>query len=54
MLSSDLEYGIVAGTVTELYVTNDRIYVIEAGGRREVFAEAETEVAAAMSGFRVQ
>ena len=24
MLSSDLEYGIVAGTVTELYVTNDR------------------------------
>jgi hypothetical protein len=37
-----------------VFVTHDRIYVIEAGGRRETFAEAETEVSATIAGFRVR
>ena len=37
-----------------LFVTNDRIYLIEAGGRRETFAAAQADVEAAIAAFRIQ
>lgn len=37
-----------------LFVTHDRIYVVEAGGRRETFEAARAEVEAAIASFRVE
>ena len=37
-----------------VFVTPDRIFVIEAGGRRETFAAAQPEVESAIATFRVQ
>ncbi len=37
-----------------LFVTPERLYVVEAGGRRETFDEARPEVEAALATFRIE